>query len=459
MKLPKLTINTKLLLSYLSMALLTLMSGAYAFVSLQNLNKLAYDLTNKNYAILDTSKEMMDTLLAQDSTGKKALIFKDPSFEKIFRTKSQEFKTGLANVRKYRVPALNNMLTRLSSLQDRYNALFQEEWSLIQANRREEAALLSEQQGKQIFEEMVQDVRGIGKKAEHDINQNVGLFKEQSMKASRITIALSMISLVFGIILAVIITYNIARPLKKLEKATALIAEGKFENDLNMNRGDSIGSLARAFIVMAERLKSLEALHLDASPLTGLPGNLAIEKHIKDRLATKRPFSLCHLDLDNFKPFADHYGYAWGSEVIKEMGQIIRQAVQNQDRAEVFIGHIGGDDFVLIAEPERAEEICQRVLQEFNCRRLNFYAEEDRQRGFFTGYDRSGSLCDFPLITITIAIVSDDGSRFHDPLKMAEMAAKSKEYAKSLPGSNYVKLEEIEHLLQNVGNTSQTTCL
>ncbi len=458
MKLPKLTINTKLLLSYLSMALLTLMSGAYAFVSLQNLNKLAYDLTNKNYAILDTSKEMMDTLLAQDSTGKKALIFKDPSFEKIFRTKSQEFKTGLANVRKYRVPALNNMLTRLSSLQDRYNALFQEEWSLIQANRREEAALLSEQQGKQIFEEMVQDVRGIGKKAEHDINQNVGLFKEQSMKASRITIALSMISLVFGIILAVIITYNIARPLKKLEKATALIAEGKFENDLNMNRGDSIGSLARAFIVMAERLKSLEALHLDASPLTGLPGNLAIEKHIKDRLATKRPFSLCHLDLDNFKPFADHYGYAWGSEVIKDMGEIIERYARDSDSEETFVGHIGGDDFVLIAEPGPAEKICQCILQEFDRHSLRFYAETDREKGFFTGYDRSGMQCDFPLITMTIAIATDDGSRFSNPLDMAKMAAKLKEYAKSLPGSNYVKMEDVEHLLPKGGTGSPKSC-
>ncbi|MDP2268855.1 MAG: MCP four helix bundle domain-containing protein, partial [Deltaproteobacteria bacterium] len=76
MKLPKLTINRKLLLSYLSMALLTVLSSAYAVVSLQNLNKLAHDITNQDYVVLDNCKQMMDALLAQESTEKKALIFK-----------------------------------------------------------------------------------------------------------------------------------------------------------------------------------------------------------------------------------------------------------------------------------------------------------------------------------------------------------------------------------------------
>ena len=86
MKLPKLTINRKLLLSYLGMALLTVLSSAYAVVSLQNLNKLAYTITNQDYAVLDSSKKMMDALLTQESTEKKTLIFKDPSFEKIFHS-------------------------------------------------------------------------------------------------------------------------------------------------------------------------------------------------------------------------------------------------------------------------------------------------------------------------------------------------------------------------------------
>ena len=444
MKAPKLTINKKLLLSYLSMALLTVLASTYAVISLQNLNKLAEAITNQDYAVLESSKNMMDALLAQESTEKKFLIFKDPSFADIFRTRSQEFSKGLSDIKKYHPSGSAAILSRLSTLQGQYDELFQKELALIQESQAEKASLLSEQEGKIIIENMANLVRSIAKKAEMDIDRHMSLFRDQGLKASRITVALSIISLIFGFTLAVIVAYNIARPLKKLEKVTALIAEGKFKNDLNMNRQDAIGSLARAFIVMAERLKTLEALHRDASPLTGLPGNLAIEKHIEKRLAEKNLFSLCHVDLDNFKPFADHYGYAWGSEVIKEVGHIITQQANILDGHDVFTGHIGGDDFIVIAEPEKAEAMCRSILKEFDQSSLKFYSEEDRTKGFFRGEDRSGIMRDFPLITMTIAIVTDDGSRFSNPLDMAKMAAKLKEYAKSLPGSNYVKQEDIE---------------
>ena len=444
MKAPKLTIKQKLLLSYLSMALLTVVASAYAIISLQNLNKLAYDITNQDYVILENSKYLMDTLLVQESTEKKFLIFKDPSFADIFWARSRDFKNYLAAIRKYRFPGLNPILDKLSALQDEYGALFQQELALIQENRQEEATLLSDKEGKALIDNMANGVRAMGKKADKDIDSNVRLFKDQSIRASRITFALSVISLITGFALAILITYNIARPLRKLERTTALIAEGKFENDLNMNRQDAIGSLARAFIVMAERLKVLEAFHRDASPLTGLPGNLAIEKHIEKKLAEKRSFSLCHVDLDNFKPFVDHYGYAWGSEVIKDLGYIITQQVKRLELQDVFIGHIGGDDFIVIAEPGQVEIICQSIIKEFDQSSLKFYSQEDRQKRFFSGMDRSGMKRDFPLITITIAIVTDNGSRFNNPLEMAALAAKLKEYAKTLPGSNYVRNEDVE---------------
>ncbi len=446
MKAPKLTIKQKLLLSYLSMALLTIVASVYAIISLQQMNQLAQAITNQDYMILQSSKLMMDTLLTLESTEKKSLIFKDPSVANIFWSKSQELRQAIEKTKKHRLADLIKPLARLSSLQSQYDALFLKELALIEENRLEEASLLSEQEGKQIIDAMAKDVRTIGKKAEEAIARHMGSFQNQGLTASRITIALSVISLIAGFSLALLVTYNIARPLKKLERVTALIADGQFNNDLNMNRQDAIGSLARAFIVMAERLKILEAFHRDASPLTGLPGNLAIEKKIKMKLSEKRPFSLCHVDLDNFKPFADHYGYAWASEVIKEVGQILTSQAQLADGQDVFIGHIGGDDFVIIAEPQKAERMCQNLLTEFDQRIRKFYAPEDRQKGYFTGDDRSGVKRDFPLITMTIAIVTDDGSRFPDPLAMAEMAAKLKEYAKTLPGSNYVTLDDLQHL-------------
>ena len=448
MKAPKLTINTKLLLSYLGMALLTVVASAYAVISLQNLNKLSQAITNQDYAVLESSKNLMDTLLAQESAEKKSFIFRDPSFANIFWTRSREFKNGIADIKKHRLSGLSAILAQLSVLQDQYDALFHKKLALIEGNRLGEATLLSEQEGKKIIDDMADHVRTIGKKADENIERHMGLFKDQGMRASRITITLSIISLIAGFSLAVLITYNIARPLKKLEKATALIAEGKFKNDLNMNRQDAIGSLANAFMVMAERLKALEAFHRDASPLTGLPGNLAIETHIQKCLAEKKRFSICHVDLDNFKPFADHYGYAWGSEVIKEVGLIIMKQAKIIDGHDFFIGHIGGDDFIITAEPGKAEAICQSIIKEFDQASLKFYSDDDIQKGFFTGKDRSGTMRDFPFITMTIAIVTDDGSCFTNPLDMAAEAAKLKEYAKSLPGSNYVKREYLKKLAE-----------
>jgi len=445
MKWPKLTINIKLLLSYLGMALLTVMVGIYAVFSLEHLNRLAFAITNEDFAVLETSKNLMDLLLSQESAEKKYLIFKDPNFADIFWLRNREFKDTIEHLKRFRLSGLPGMVNGLSALEKEYEAFFKKELTLIEDNNLSEASLLSEKEGKKLVEAMAFLIRKMGKKAEEDIDRHMAAFQKQGKKAARITITLSIISLFAGFLLTLLITYNIARPLKKLEQATMLIAEGKFKIDLNMNRADAIGSLARAFLVMADRLKVLEAYHRDASPLTGMPGNLAIERHIQDRIKAKKPFALCHLDLDNFKPFADHYGYAWGSEVIKETGRIIAKEATAYDHKEVFVGHIGGDDFVVIAEPNIAEDLCRAILKEFDTVSKKFYSPEEIARGYFTGKDRQGVIRNFPLITMTISIVVDEGGRFANPLDMAAEAAKLKEYAKTLPGSNYVKREDLPH--------------
>jgi len=442
----KLTINTKLLLSYLAMALLTVVASTYAFISLQNLNKLAYAIINRDFIVLDISKKMMDTLFAQESAEKKHLIFKDPSLAVIFWTRSREFEEGLETLKKNRIGGLEKTLSRLSLLHKRYGNIFSREVSLIQENLSEEANTLSDGYGKKNIEAIASSLHVIERKAEKSIDGRMNLIKAQSVGASRITVVLSAVSLIVGFSLALLITYNIARPLRKLERATALIAEGQFDHSFNMNRPDAIGSLARAFLVMAERLKALEALNLDASPLTGLPGNMAIEREVERRLSEKKLFSLCHVDLDNFKPFADKYGYAWGSEVIKEVADILRshRRTSGQDQEHDFIGHIGGDDFIIISEPDRAEHLSKQFVADFDRRILKFYREKDRINGFIIGKDRSGNQQKFPLITVTVAIVTDDGRRFKSPIEMAMAAAELKEYAKELPGSNCVKQEDID---------------
>jgi diguanylate cyclase (GGDEF)-like protein len=440
----KLTIYRKLLLSYLAMALLTVLASAYAIFSLQHLNENAFRIINEDVAVVDICKKMMDTLLAQQSAEKRYLILRDQTIEEIFQSRDREFSSAIALLRQNSFPDVGPALAGIERLHSRYVALFSDEVALIRENRNEDAQTLSEDAGRKAIDEIALHIRNLQKRAEGDIDARLNEIKVRGLTAARMTVALSLVSVVVGLLLVMLVTYNISRPLRRLEQATALIAEGNFDYDFRMNRRDEIGSLAHAFGVMSRRLKVLEERNLDASPLTGLPGNRAIEQEIVKRLEAKQPFSLCHVDLDNFKPFADNYGYAWGSEVIKEVAGLLAEKVWEMETPGDFLGHIGGDDFVIISVPGRAEELCSRIIAGFDERIRKYYTEEDRSQGFFVGKDRKGIEQAFPLISITIAIVTDDGSRFRSPLDMAETAARLKEYAKTLPGSNYATEKDVQ---------------
>ncbi len=439
----KLTIYRKLLLSYLAMALLTVLASAYAIFSLQQLNEHAFRIITEDVAVVDICKKMMDTLIAQQNAEKRYLILRDQTIEEIFWSRSRELNNAIGQLRQNSFPGVGPALAGIAQLHDRYVALFSKEIGLIREDRSEDAQTFSENAGRKAIDEIAFRIRALQKSAEGDIDARLNEIKVRGLRASRLTVALSLVSLAVGLLLIFLVTYNISRPLRRLEKATALIAEGNFDYDFRMNRRDEIGSLAHAFGVMSRRLKILEERNIDASPLTGLPGNRAIEQEIVKRLGATRPFSLCHVDLDNFKPFADNYGYAWGSEVIKEVAGLLAEKVQEMETPGDFLGHVGGDDFVILSVPGRAEELCRRIIAGFDERIGKYYTEEDRKQGFFVGKDRKGIEQSFPLISVTIAIVTDDGSRFRSPLDMAEAAARFKEYAKTLPGSNYVTEKDV----------------
>lgn len=440
----KLTIGQKLFFGYLAMALLTVTASAYAIYGLYRLNDLAHVIIDKEIFVQDITKKMIDTLIAQENAEKKYLILKDSSIEEIFRTRSLEFKSHLDSLSKSNNERLEHTLSILAGLHKQYDDLFNELVVLIKEKKGENALTLSEGDGRKLVDDIATHLRDIYKNTEKVIDEKMNSMRTRGIKASRMTMIISVLSLIAGVTLALLITYDISKPIKELKKATGLIAEGQFDYDIKVKRHDEIGSLADAFEIMTERLKILEKLNLDASPLTGLPGNLAIEKEIEQRLNERMPFSLCQVDLDNFKPFADKYGYAWGSEVIKEVAVMLTEDLQLSEDKDVFIGHIGGDDFVIISNPSRAEQLCKQMIETFDRRILKFYSEKDRQRGFIIGKNRQGLQQNFPLMSITIAVVTDDGSRFKNPLDMAQKAAELKERAKTLPGSNYVKMEDMD---------------
>ena len=252
------------------------------------------------------------------------------------------------------------------------------------------------------------------------------------------TLLLCAVSLFAGTLAGFVVTRHIASSVHRLQVATEHISEGEFGYDPRIRTQDEIGVLSQAFLAMGRRLRQLEEMYLDASPLTRLPGGIAIENVLKKRLESGRPVAFCMADLDNFKAFNDHYGYAKGSEVIKETALLIEAAVRAKGSPDDFVGHVGGDDFVFITTPELARRVCEEVIAGFDKRIPGFYDPEDRKRGSIPGKTRQGVEQQFPIMTVSMAVVTNERRKLDDPLQVSEIAAELKTYAKSLPGSVFV---------------------
>ncbi len=175
------------------------------------------------------------------------------------------------------------------------------------------------------------------------------------------------------------------------------------------------------------------------SPLTRLPGNLAIESDLRRRIADGEPFAVLYLDLDHFKAFNDVYGFAHGDEAIQLVARASVDAVRRRGTPDDFVGHIGGDDFIIATLPDRAEEIAQEILAEFDRGIRALYSATDLAQGYIETRDRRGTLNRFPVMSLSIAIVSNKNRQLANYAQVGEIAAELKGYAKSVTGSVYVK--------------------
>ncbi len=184
----------------------------------------------------------------------------------------------------------------------------------------------------------------------------------------------------------------------------------------------------------------VELLYMNrkVSPLTGLPGNVQIQAEMKKRLLNKETFAILYFDLDNFKAYNDLYGFSNGDEIIKFTAQIISRCVHNVEKSNNFVGHIGGDDFVAIINKADYDQICQQIIIEFDTGVEQFYNTKDVQRGYVEIENRRGIMEQFPVTTISIAVVEVDSLVFNSTLEIGEVGAQVKHRAKSIMGSAYV---------------------
>jgi diguanylate cyclase (GGDEF)-like protein len=175
----------------------------------------------------------------------------------------------------------------------------------------------------------------------------------------------------------------------------------------------------------------------NANPLTGLHGNIEIQREVESRISRDEGFAVIYADLDNFKAYNDVYGYSNGDRIIVLTADILTDQTALFGNPGDFVGHVGGDDFIIVTTIDKAEAICSSVIDEFDEKVLTFYNEEDRTRGVITTKNRRGEVDTFPLMTISMAIVTNERRRIDSHVEVGEIAAEVKKKLKTMPGSNY----------------------
>ncbi len=172
------------------------------------------------------------------------------------------------------------------------------------------------------------------------------------------------------------------------------------------------------------------------NPLTGLPGNLLISEEIRYRLQQGEKFTLLYIDLNDFKAFNDAYGFARGDQAIRLVANICEQAQAHFAPHSTFLGHIGGDDFVMLCPTTIAADLALWIVQHYEQAAAALYDEADRTCGYLIGHDRSGNLSYIPIGAIAIGGVSSTPSATIDELSRS--AAAMKHAAKGFGGSAVV---------------------
>ncbi len=181
---------------------------------------------------------------------------------------------------------------------------------------------------------------------------------------------------------------------------------------------------------------------LAANPLTFLPGGPAIEEEASARIKAGTPLAFFYIDIDNFKAYNDKYGYLNGDTAIKQLAALLARLQSGRPAEEIFIGHVGGDDFVAMTDPAKAEEIARALASGFDALAPELYNREDRERGFIVSKDRMGNIREFPLMTLTIAVATNEKRELDHYARIVDIVSEIKKHLKGLKhrfGSVYLK--------------------
>ncbi len=195
-----------------------------------------------------------------------------------------------------------------------------------------------------------------------------------------------------------------------------------------------VGAQVRMAKALQEVARLEEVAH-DANPLTHLPGNNTIACTIQRAIDQREDMTVIYADLDNFKAFNDHYGFSNGDDLLLFTAETLQTAIRLICPEAAFLGHEGGDDFVMMVDAAHAEQLGADIVRRFDGGASAFYTEAEAEQGYIEAFDRQGQPTRYPLVTLSMAGVRLLTYEFHRFLEVASICAEVKHAAKSRPGS------------------------
>jgi GGDEF domain-containing protein len=422
---PKMTLVQKVIAGYAVMAFFSMASLTASIAGIYNIAAIVRDMVRTDLAALQSIYTLREALTAEERYASKYIILRSPELADLFRKRGTEFTQTLSSLKKQ---SSDLPLSRLITAHQEFTTTSERMFGGKDTDPRP------------IHAASIKAYDALDQLASH---QNTLISRKLTDASNRehstisLTLILSLSGFLLALVTAALIIHNISSSIRKLRAGTMRIAEGDFDYDPAIPPGDEIGSLAGDFKKMAVRLKEMEQISLDASPLTRLPGNIAIERILTKKLAATSPFAVCYADLDNFKAYNDRYGYIKASELIKVTGEIIHNATRNLAETDSFVGHVGGDDFVIVADADKAAPICEAIIEKFDTIISGFYSDEDLANGGIQGLDRYGVERTFPIMAISIAVIICRKGEYDSAVEIARNAAQIKEHVKGQAGSTY----------------------
>uniref|UniRef100_A0A831U1P9 diguanylate cyclase n=1 Tax=Geobacter metallireducens TaxID=28232 RepID=A0A831U1P9_GEOME len=420
------TLIQKLIASYAAMLFLTTTALAFSVMGLYSLNQTAKEIARTDLFIIDSANRLRELMLAQERIAGKFAILKNEEFKQLYSQRQAEFLAILGDIGQRD----NSGLFR--SLAAGYEAYRTATERALAAGTSDPLPAQKE------ADAVVGLIEELSSSRQKLLGKKLAEADRREADTVKVTLVLAFSGFLLAVSVAALTVHSISTSIRKLKKGMHRIAEGDFDYDPKIPVGDEIGALAEDFSRMGKKLKELEQISLDASPLTRLPGNIAIERVLNRRLQSGEPFAVCYADLDNFKAYNDRYGYIKASEVIKLTGELIHDTVREVAGGDAFVGHVGGDDFVMVVAAERSAQLCEAVIARFDDFIRRHYSAEDLARGAIEGVDRYGVSRTFPLMSISVAVVISRKGEFSSAVEIAKAAADIKDLLKKTPGSNYL---------------------